>query len=257
MAAAAVERTTALHNAVERGDVAAVVRLHAEDGVDLESHDLHNGRSAMVIAAARCDADMLEQLYALGADPNAADGTGTYPLFEAAVATDPSLEAQMHTLVLMTSWHGVDLDVEPDDFGTLLEHLCATVPPPHLRERVGAVVRLLLLAGAVLYRGGLTCRPVRDELLRRVREWLATQSGLELFLSGCHHGAQADGTPSLARALRNAPMVRRRIGHFVPVLSPVEVHRLRAAAHELQCSVDDELYHAETHAFSHVTCHAM
>ena len=255
---AADEQTTAaLHDAVERGDVAAVVRLHAEDGVDLESLDLHSGRSAMVVAAARCDADMLEQLYALGADPNATDGTGTYPLFEAAVATDPSLEAQMHTLVLMTSWHGVDLDVEPDDFGTLLEHLCARVPPPHLRERVGAVVRLLLLAGAVVYRGGLTCRPVRDELLRRVREWLATQSGLEIFISGCHHGTRIDGTPSPARALRNVPMVRRHIGHFVPALTPVEVHRLRAAAYELQCSVDDELYHAETHAFSHVACYAM
>ena len=124
---AAAEPSTTLHEAVKRGDLAAVTQLHVDD-VDLEAHDDH-GRTAMVIAAGRCDHAMLELLYSLGADPGRADATATFPLFEAAVATAPPLGAQLHTLELMSGWHGVDLDCEREDFGTSLEHLTGQVPP--------------------------------------------------------------------------------------------------------------------------------
>lgn len=251
---AAMAAAETLHQAVERGDLAAVTRLHADD-VDLEARD-GGGRTAMAIAAGRCHHAMVELLYALGADPGRPDAT-TFPLFEAAVATTPPLDDQLRTLELLSGWHGVDLDCEPEYIGTALEHLCARPPHPYHAERVGAVVRMLLLRGAVLYRGGLTCRPVRDELLRRMRQWIATQRGVETFLAGCHGGIQQDGGPSLVRALRNAPMVRRRIGQFVPVLSRVETRRLRHAVYAVEDSIRDEAWHAETHAFSHVTCFAM
>ena len=229
--------------------------LHADD-VDLEGLDA-GGRSAMVLAAARCDAAMVEQLYRLGVDPGRADGTGAHPFFEAATATTPSLEAQALTIETMASWRAVDLDCENRDFGTALEVLCARPPPAHLQERVGMVVRMLLLKGAMVYRGGLTCRPVRDELHRRVRGWLATQRGLDVWLAGCHHGLTADFDASPARALRNVPMVRRLVGAYVPMLSTAECARLRHAAYAIQDSIDDEAWHAETHAFPHVACYPM
>ena len=252
---AARTTATALHAAVVRGDLEAVVMLHADD-VDLEGLDA-GGHSAMVLAAQRCDAAMVEQLYRLGADPGRADGTGAHPLFEAATATAPSLGAQALTLETMASWRSVDLDCENDDFGTALEVLCSTPPPAHLQERVGMVVRLLLLKGAMVYRGGLTCRPVRDELLRRVRGWLTTQRGLDVWLAGCHHGVTADFDASPARSLRNVPMVRRLVGAYVPMLSTVECTRLRHAVYAIQDSMDEEAWYAETHVFSHVACYTM
>eukprot|EP00621_Florenciella_sp_RCC1693_P002649 CAMPEP_0182522876 /NCGR_PEP_ID=MMETSP1323-20130603/627_1 /TAXON_ID=236787 /ORGANISM="Florenciella parvula, Strain RCC1693" /LENGTH=229 /DNA_ID=CAMNT_0024731109 /DNA_START=70 /DNA_END=760 /DNA_ORIENTATION=- len=228
--AARTTATAALHAAVARGDLEAVVMLHADD-VDLEGLDA-GGHSAMVLAAQRCDAAMVEQLYRLGADPGRADGTGAHPLFEAATATAPSLGAQALTLEAMASWRSVDIDCENEDFGTALE-----VRVQGHRRR--------------------TCRPVRDELLRRVRGWLATQRGLDVWLAGCHHGVTADFDASPARALRNVPMVRRLVGSYVPTLSTAECTRLRHAVYAIQDSMDEEAWYAETHVFSHVTCYAM
>ena len=251
---ASADRT--LHEATALGDEAAVAALHA-NGTDLEARDAGSGRTAMTIAAARCDARMTELLFALGADPGAADGTHTHPIYVAATATTPPLRDQLATVLLLSQWGGVDLDAEHDDLGTALEHLLARVPPPHHAERVGAVVRLLLLRGAWLYRGSVTCRPVRDELLRRIRSWLATQGALHTFLAACRYGVTTDIEAAPARALTNTPMVRRLIGAFVPVLTSLECARLRHATYTLQESVDDEMHYAETHAFAHVNCHAM
>jgi len=245
-----------LHAAAALGDEAAVAALHA-NGSDLEARDAGSGRTAMTIAAARCNARMVELLFALGADPGAADGTHTHPIYVAATATAPPLRDQLATVLLLSQWGGVDLDAEPEDFGTALESLLARVPPPRHAERVGAVVRLLLLRGAWLYRGSVVCRPVRDELLRRIRSWLVTQGALHTFLMGCRHGVTSDIETTPARALTNTPMVRRLIGAFVPVLTSLECARLRHAAYTLQESVDDEMHYAETHAFAHVNCRAM
>ena len=246
-----------LHEAVVAGDLAAISALHADD-LDLESRDAR-GRTAMTIAAARCDASTLTHLYSLGADPGAADGSGTYPVFVCAMAQADqfSIRDQLETLETLSGWGAVDLDAEPDDLGTALETLCAKVPPPHLRARVGAVVRLLILKGAMVYRGGLTCHPVRAELHRRLRGWLRTQKALDEFLRGCHHGVQDDGAASAARVLRNLPMVRRRIGEFVPVLSTQETTRVRHAVYAIEDSIEEDAYRAECHAYGHVHCFAM
>lgn len=243
-----------LHAAVALGDEAAVAAIHA-NGADLELRDAGSGRTAMTIAAARCDARMAELLFALGADPGAADGTHAHPIYVAATATTPPLRDQLATVLLLSQWGGVDLDAEHDDFGTALECLLARVPPTRHAERMGAVVRLLLLRGAWLYRGSVVCRPVRDELLRRIRSWLATQGALNTFLAACRYGVTTDLEAAPARTLMNTPMVRRLIGAFVPVLTSLECARLRHATYTLQESVDDEMHYAETHAFAHVNCH--
>jgi len=245
-----------LHAAAALGDEAAVAALHAS-GADLEARDAGSGRTAMTIAAASCNARMVELLFALGADPGAADGTHTHPIYVAATATAPPLRDQLATLLLLSQWGGVDLDAEQEDLGTAIECLLARVPPPHQADRVGSVVRLLLLRGAWLYRGSVVCRPVRDELLRRIRSWLATQGALRTFLAACRYGVTTDLEAAPARALTNTPMVRRLIGAFVPVLTSLECARLRHATYTLQESVDDDAHYGETHAFAHVNCHAM
>ena len=244
-----------VHAAVARGDIDAVTRFHADDA-DLEARD-GEGRTPMVLAAQRCDVAMLDHLYRLGARPGSPDGNGVHPWYAAATSRDPPLRQQLVALELMAGWSGVDLDCEEDDFGTALEELCRRVPPAADRERVGAVVRLLILKGCMVYRGGIPSGPVRSELLRRIDEWLATQRALDTFLAGCRFGHQAGGylMPSTVRMLRNLPRVRCRIGRYVGTLRRVETLRLVHAGYAIRDAITEE----ETQAVSlaRVPCYVM
>jgi hypothetical protein len=85
--------SAALRRAAETGDVqtlrailGAPIRIDAPDG---------RGRTALILAASRGQAESVEVLLAHGADPNAADVNGTTPLQAALAADQPAIVAAL------------------------------------------------------------------------------------------------------------------------------------------------------------------
>jgi hypothetical protein len=87
------DSSAALRRAAESGDVrrlreilGAPVRIDAPD---------ERGRTALILAASRGQAESVDMLLAHGADPNAADANGTTPLKAALAAGQPAIVASL------------------------------------------------------------------------------------------------------------------------------------------------------------------
>jgi hypothetical protein len=87
------DRSATLRSAAETGDVrqlrallGAQVRIDAPDA---------RGRTALMLAALRGQAESVDLLLAQGADPNAADANGTTPLQAALAADQPAIVAAL------------------------------------------------------------------------------------------------------------------------------------------------------------------
>jgi hypothetical protein len=83
----------ALRSAAETGDVRQLRALLGAK-VRIDAPDAH-GRTALMLAALRGQAESVDVLLAQGADPNAADANGTTPLQAALAADKPAIVAAL------------------------------------------------------------------------------------------------------------------------------------------------------------------
>ncbi len=88
-----------MHRAVESSDAASVLALAKAGSPIKEPLDQHHGNRPLHIAAQHGNADVVEALLSLGADPSALNAHGATPLDMASYGKGPKFERTRGLLV--------------------------------------------------------------------------------------------------------------------------------------------------------------